>query len=297
MKVWIYYNDQNTRNSPFGGFFVQNIIDEFKTQGYELANRPEDDCEFHLSLQMGNCKKLSDIAKSRAVPFYTYVWDFYEWAYKDRPQYDWAEYGKLCHLSNKVFTPSSGQRTRMLQNWRLPLYKSSVVLPYAPFWEYEKVEDKNYVCNPLRHYKSDKNYGWIEQICKELKIPYKSNNRDTGDIGLEWKEYQQFIAESSFLVCPWWEMSTGGMSLYEAYYIGKEVLFCDSPYVGGKDSFGNRAHYFYPSYESLKNKIEDMWDKKESFPTKNLKDKQDWCLSNFSVTNFVKRITKEIIGA
>ena len=67
------------------------------------------------------------------------------------------------------------------------------------------------------------------------------------------EEFQKWLAEANLLLCPYYEASTGGLSLLEGFNIGKPVLVCDSPYLGAKDYFGDNAFYFKNGdYEDLK---------------------------------------------
>ena len=72
--------------------------------------------------------------------------------------------------------------------------------------------------------------------------------------------------------------------------MGKEVLLCNSPYIGGKDYFGDRAHYFEPNYESLRDKIGLMWDQRRTFPSRTLADKKAWVQENHSLQTIAKNI-------
>jgi glycosyltransferase involved in cell wall biosynthesis len=58
-----------------------------------------------------------------------------------------------------------------------------------------------------------------------------------------------------------YEASTGGLTLLEAYRLGKPVLMSNSYYQGGQDYFGDKAEYFqYDSYSNFKAKLKDMWE-------------------------------------
>jgi len=176
-----------------------------------------------------------------------------------------------------------------LQHWQIPLEKSKSVPAYAQFFDYE-ISDEDYVCDPLRSI-PDRHEGWVEKACNELNIPYNHGGRGKGSSGRTWDEYKKFIANSSFIICPWYEASTGGMSLMEGYNIGKEILICNSPYMGAKDYFGDRANYFEPTYDSMKTQIKALWEKRPA--GRSLEDKKEFC-KQFSVSSFVKNMCDSI---
>ena len=278
-----------------GAPYMKSILEEFEKQGHEITDRPSEDCDLHICLQMGDQNThnaLIDIKKRFPdVPFFTYVWDCYEWITNPRHDrgYDWSGLGRVCNISEKVFVPSEGQRYRCLQHWGVGLEKTKSIPAYAPFFEHQTL-DLDYVCDPLRAI-PDRHAGWAERACSELNIPYQHGGRGKDKTIKDWDEYKQWIANSSFVICPWYEASTGGMSLVEAYYIGKEVLICNSPYMGAKDYFGDRANYFKPTYESMKESLQKMWEERPS--RYSLKDRRKFC-ERFSLENFCKNIIKEI---
>jgi hypothetical protein len=278
MKIWIWW----TGNTPY----VQTIIDEFGKQGHEVVNAPSADCDALLSLQMGSHQDIIRLhSQVPHIPLYTYVWDCYEWIWDHGRGYDWAGYGELCKVSDRVFVPSEGQRQRLFQHWNIPLEKSESIPAYAQYFDYE-ISDEDYVCDPLRSI-PDRHAGWVEKACNELGIPYNHGGRGKGGKQKSWDDYKKFIANSSFIICPWYEASTGGMSLMEGYNIGKEILICDSPYMGAKDYFGDRAHYFQPNYDSLKEQIKYMWATRPTGPS--IEDKKEFC-KGFSVESFVSNL-------
>lgn len=270
--------------------YVKNIVRALS----ELAtihNQPSEKCDAFLSLQMGAYSDLIAIKKLFTnKPLITYVWDCYGWIFQHGRGYDWHSYGELCKVSDEVWVPSHGQTLRLKQHWGIE--HSRVIKCYAQFFDYDGVKDGNYVCNPLREI-PDRQLGWIERACEELNIPYKNSGRGRGSTGRSWEEYKKFIAESSFIVCPYYEASTGGMSLLEGYNLGKEILICNTPYLGAKDYFGDRAFYFEPSYESLKQQVRDLWFSRSHFPVRTIDDKKQFC-KEFTVNAFAERIVAEL---
>ncbi len=283
MKVWIYHSNSSE--------YVEKIINELKKY-INVSDIPSHDCDCFLSLQMGNHNEIIKLHNISNIPIYTFVWDCYEWIFDHNRGYDWNGYGNLCKNSDRIFVPSEGQRLRLLQHWNIELDKSYVIPAYAQFFDYNSVEDLNYVCNPLREI-PDRHLGWIEKACKELDIPYEHGGRKSGGSHKNWETYKDFIGKSSFIVCPWYEASTGGMSLLEGYAIGKDVLVCNSPYMGAKDYFNERANYFEPTYQSLKDSIHNMWINKSKNKNIDLKDRKLFC-DKFTLETFCKNLINAI---
>ncbi len=277
MKVWVYHTGHTG--------YVNTIIESL-SKFVDVQSAPDAQTDLFFSLQMGHHDQLIHLKRSFPhIPFITYVWDCYGWIWSHGRGYDWKGYGDLCKISDEVWVPSYGQVLRIKEHWGIETY--DVVKCYAQYFDHE-VEDGGYVCNALREI-PDSQLGWVEKACEELGIPYEHGGRKQGQVGRTWEEYKKFIARSSFIICPWFEASTGGMSLLESYNLGKEVLICDTPYLGAKDYFADRANYFKPTYESMKERIQLLWDQKHSFPFEPLEDKQEFC-QEFTVDAFAKRI-------
>lgn len=247
----------------------------------------KEDTDFILVMQMGKYQELVQIKRlNPQIPMYTYVWDCYEWIWKYPRGYDWHAYGEVIKESDHVFVPSEGQRLRLLQHWGIPFSKSSTVKAYAQFFDHP-TKRGDYVCNPLRDI-PDKQNGWIEQICKELNIPYQHGGRAAGARAKTWEEYKDFIANARFIICPWYEASTGGMSLLEGYKLGKPVLICDSLYMGARDYFCDLAHYYNPDYKSMKEAVERVYH--DGWKKYNYVDRME----EYTLYNFAKRLSDAI---
>lgn len=274
-----------------GADYVKTIINALSDH-FDLINNPNQ-ADIILSLQMGGYQQLIDLKETYPnKKLVTYVWDCYDWIYRESRGYEWDAYGKLCQKSDLILVPSSGQSLRLKQHWNISIDKVKIVKAYAQYFEHDNVADRGYVCNPLREI-PDQHLGWIEKACAELDIPYEHGGRKHGQIGRTWNQYKDFIAGASFIVCPWYEASTGGMSLLEGYNLGKEVLICDSPYMGAKEYFGDRANYFKPTYESLKLKLKMLWGQRYTFPSKPLEDKKEFC-KQFTVEKMAKELSNAI---
>jgi len=195
------------------------------------------------------------------VPMVNYNWDVYEWAYNSWPSqifpYNLNLYQELLRLSKYVACPSKSVVYRNSEFFNIPESQSPIVKSFARqlYISPEQVRDDRFVYMPLRQI-PDRNRGWFERACKELNVPYRLSDKSLSEA-----DYQDTIASCSFIVCPWYEASTGGLSLFEAASVGKPVLFSDSKYMGANDYMGDYATKFkHDSYEDLKLKISNMWN-------------------------------------
>lgn len=183
------------------------------------------------------------------TPFACYNWDCYEyvWANPRPREYDFRKFGELLHMADVVWVPSNCTAERTTQWWGIAPSKIQRVLSSIPYWDYPKVTDEGYVYCALREI-PDKWWGKLEQACKELQLPLVMSRHE-----MYFKHYQKALAGCRLIVAPLYELSTGGLSLLEAYYLGKTVLINGSKWNGGWDYLGDRAFYFTDcSYESLK---------------------------------------------
>jgi len=288
MRIFAHYNLSN-------GSYSENLVEALTKYADVTVDRPPPGChiDIFLSLSMGHDDVLLEVQRNTPnSKMVTYVWDCYGWIMDQDDRYDWEAYGRLIKGSHAVLTPSHGQTLRLKEHWDVD--DSKVIRCYGQYFDHDNVRDGNYVCNAMREI-PDRQLGWVDRACHELQIPYNHGGRKRGQTGRTWDEYKDFIAGASFIVCPWYEASTGGMSLLEGYNLGKEVLVCDSPYLGAKDYFGDRAHYYQPDYPSMKAKIKEMWENKDSFPSRPLEDKQEFC-SQFSADKFAERLYLTLKG-
>tara|TARA_R100000231_G_C5321895_1_gene163697 strand:+ start:179 stop:1063 length:885 start_codon:yes stop_codon:yes gene_type:complete len=192
-----------------------------------------------------------------------YLWDLYPWVKK----YNIIPFP----FYNEIWVPSNEVSLRVKE-----LYSSSqktkIIKCFFESFEGEKARnlEKDFIFHPLRAYK-DSNYRFLEKACEKLNI-----NVLRPEHSLTFDEYKQAILNCSFLVCEYSEASTGGLSLLEGYYHGKNVLLSDSKYQGGKDYFGDRAFYFKDGdLSDFIDKV-DMLHKKSKDPV-DLQDRRSFC--------------------
>lgn len=172
------------------------------------------------------------------VPLYCYNWDCYEWVWTNprSGEYDYARYGELLSKAIEVWVPSECTADRTHHWWGLT--NTRVILSACPYWDYDNVRDDGYALCCLREI-PDRYWGRFERVCKDLGIPYKMTMHEQ-----TYEDYQDAIAGCRFLVSDLYELSTGGLSLMEGYYLGKPCLLSDSRWHGGRDYMGDRAMYF-----------------------------------------------------
>lgn len=227
----------------------------------------------------------------RDIPLLTFCWDVYEWVWKNprKGEYDYRLYGGLLARSNEIWVPSACTGLRINEWWGLPPEKIHVIKSSVPYFEHP-VTKGNYVYCALREI-PDRCWDWFERACKELSIPYKMTRHDVSR-----KEYEETLANCRLLVSHCYELSTGGLSLLEGYYLGKHCLINNSKYNGAKEYFGIRASYFGDredksnNYDYFKLALESNYHS----PRQVAKDRKQWVIDNYSeevmLNNIIKRI-------
>lgn len=231
-------------------------------------------------------------AKSRwpSAKFYTYNWDCYEWVWTNprEKEYNYSRFGELCKMSDEVWVPSDCTGRRTLQWW--PEVRSvATILSAIPYWDHSDVRDDGYALCCLRQI-PDRNRGLFEKCCAELNIPYKVTDHQ-----LSQAEYRDTVAHCRFICAPFYELSTGGFSLMEAYYLGKPVLLNTSEWNGGRDYMDERAAYFKDRSDNADFKI--MLEHIYKNPSAYVKpDHAQYIAETFSDENMAKAIYARIVS-
>ena len=223
------------------------------------------------------------------IPLINLTLDFYKtvWTAPNPHGYNWHLYKKVLGMCDELWCLSSEVILRMEEEG-ISRDNCKLMKIWARFFDYDgEIKDGRYILNPVRPYKYDKNYGWLERACKELDIPLVVPNHNLSE-----KQFQKTIAECSFMCTEYHETSTGGMTLMEGYNLGKISVVSDSPYEGVRDYLGNRAIYFDDnSYENFKEIIKDTW---ENTPILNVDDCKEYCSKHPSIHDnvdfFINRI-------
>lgn len=252
--------------------------------GYEIVDKPDDSVDVIIGWSVSQLESIINAKRKYPnIPMVNYNWDIYEWVWNNprNGEYNYRIYGEMLKKSAEVWVPSecTGKRTTQwfgINNWH-------VILSNAPYYEH-KTSDQNYVLNPLREI-PDKHWGLFESVCDEIGLPYMSTKHER-----PYDEYKDIVSNSSFIVSPLYELSTGGLTLIEGYYLGKPVLLSDSPWHGGRDYFGDRATYFKNGdREDLKEKLLYMWEHR-SVPS----DHKQWVVDKFSAKKMGEQIRERL---
>ena len=221
------------------------------------------------------------------VPLYVYNWDVYEWVWKNpRPvEYDYKLYGQVMKVAREIWVPShcTGLRTTQwygLNHWH-------VVRSCCPYWEYDDARDGGYALCCLREI-PDPFWGKFEQACEELGIPYRSTKHECTE-----EKYRDTVANCRFICAPLYELSTGGLSLLEAYYHRKPVLISNSEWNGGRDYLGERAVYFkHDDWDDFKAHLRAMYDEPPTVP----RGAKSWVQWHFSDERMTADLLARIVA-
>ena len=215
-----------------------------------------------------------------------YVWDMYPWGeYKNN-------YGYLKEC-DEIWVPSNEVILRLNEFYDIDPSKCKVIKAYAELFEADNIEVKNnnFVYHPVRQY-DDPNRGFIEKACDILDIPYLKSEHS-----LSYDEYKEKVLTCSFLVLDYMEASTGGLTMIEGYYHGKNILLSDSLYQGGRDYWGDRAYYFRDGdFEDYLSKFKMLY--KQSFDYKLtdevLNERKKYVRDNYTIDVMVDNIVSRL---
>ena len=262
----------------------KRAIDEFegwlKSFGnYSVSGKMESDTDVLISWGITKMYHAKNLYR-KDVPMINFNWDIYEWVWKNprNSEYDYNRYGELLKKSIEVWCPS--ERTAMRTKQWFGDIKTHVIKSHITWYDVP-TKDGGYALNALRDL-PDKNVGLFEKACKELEIPYITTNHY---YSLE--EFRKIVAECKFICVPFHESSTGGLSLLEAYYLGKPALVSDSPWQSAVEYIGDRATYFkWNDFADLKKKLKQMFDNPPKMP----KDHKEWVKENYSKEVIAKNI-------
>jgi hypothetical protein len=259
----------------------RNLIPEFNRRGISLViNDCDDECEFILSINglslLPQIKEISDNYPTKKV--IVYVWDLYPWTGYVKG-YDWINAKEIV----EIWVPSNEVSLRLNEIYDVPTSKVKVVKCYAEFFEdIDNISsNKDHVYHFARDYK-DPNFKFTDKACDALNIPYIRSTHN-----LDFEKYKDTILRSSFLVTEYMEASTGGLTLIEGYYHGKNILISDSIYQGARDYFGDRAYYFKDGdIEDFKSKVKMLWELKEDV---DLQNRKQFC-QQYTIESMMDRI-------
>lgn len=212
------------------------LIEKLKEYDIEvLINECHSDCDLLVSINgLSHYRGFEEIRKTFPhIKTVMYVWDLYPWT-------QYAEGRDSLREYSRVWVPSNEVLLRLKELYNVDVNKCKVIKAYAEIFEAGKdqIKNNNFAYHPVRAYK-DPNIGFTDLACNITNIPMIRSEHK-----LTYEEYKDQVLSCSFLVTEYHEASTGGLTLLEGYYHGKDVLLSDSIYQGGRDYFGERAFYF-----------------------------------------------------
>jgi len=248
----------------------QQLIPELEKLGHTVLSN---DCDKDVDVVLvRSVIKMRDSIKIRRmfpkIPVIEYVWDVYSWALKNpRPnEYDYASYKKLCEESLEVWTPSRAVQKMLKDHWNM---ESRVMKCFFPTKPFDKVGDKGYAFQALR-INPDIHMDWFQKAAKEIGIPYALTDPN---FPMTEEDFRETLANARFLVSAIYEMSTGGMFLFEGAMFEKPILASNSPYMGVVDYLGDSIAYFqWDDFEDLKDKMLKMHKGELKTDTKRAKE-------------------------
>jgi len=261
-----------------------NLIEKFKEKGIEiLVNDCDDSCDFILSINGLSQYELfkSFTEKYPNIKSIMYVWDLYPWT-------SYASNLEGVKEFDELWTPSNEVILRLQEIYNVDKNKCKVIKCYTDFFEDEdnQITNNKFIYHPVRRY-NDPNLNFTKNVCDEIGYEFKSPNHS-----LKYDEYKKTVLQCSFLVTEYSEASTGGLTLLEGYYHGKNILLSDSIYQGGRDYFGDRAYYFKDGdFEDFKEKIQFLWNIKNEVI--DLKDRKEFC-KQYTIDAMVDRIINNL---
>jgi hypothetical protein len=230
----------------------------------------------------------------REVPVVHYNWDLYPWQIEGEAiecinNHQWKPYVQDLKTCAAIVVPSRCTAVRTKQftgRDDAVVVRSSVHLWDPP--QDSLPHDGGYVLDVMRKY-PDVNRHAVKYACLELGLPFK----ETG-ASLPWDEFRNTVLGARVLCSGYHEASTGGLTLLEGYAMGKPVLLSDSPYLGAKDYFGDRAHYFkWDDRESLKEQLGKLY---HNTPRPKVDEHRRWVVENFSDDKYAAGIAAIIRG-
>ena len=273
---------------------IEPLVPVFQSKGIDvLKNNISFDCDFIINTACSTTNILDNFHKRFPnIPIINLVLDLYEtvWSSPNPHNYQYKKYLEYIKKSIEVWPISSSVHKRMLE-YGVDKEKVKTLLIWARFFNYpiEKIKDKRYILNPVREYKYDKNNGWLKKACYELQIPLAETRNSLNE-----EHFQKVIAECSFIVCEYHEMSTGGLTLLEGLRHGKPAVASNSEYEGARDYLGDMGIYFNDNnYEDFKQTIKETW---ENTPKLDIDKCIQHCNSHVSKEQYVENMINRMMS-
>lgn len=242
---------------------------------------PNGDCDFFWNASVLRYRNAHRISRQFPhVKTINYCWDFYKWAIENprKWEYDWAGYAEYLKESEEVWVPNEGTKKRLKEMYDIDAH---VIHTAITTYEHE-VTDGRYVLNHLREY-PEPNWGITEKWCKDNDVPYLWT-----DHGLSLDEWRKTVSNCRFMVCEYYEASTGGLTLLEGLWNGKPALVAKSPYQGGMEYLGEFGTYFqWDDRDDFARKMEQMWNDP---PKIDIKKAREFITANYAPEVMAKKV-------
>ena len=266
-----------------------NLIYKFIEKGITvLINDCDDTCDYILSMNgLSQNNRFKDITERYPnIKSVMYVWDLYPWTNYARGYESINEYTEIWVPSNEVIL-------RLKEIYNVDPNKCKVIRAYADFFEDldNKLDNKGFAYHFARPY-VDPNVGFCEKASEITNIPLVKSTHDFSP-----EKYKATILQCSFLVIDYMEASTGGLTLLEGYYHGKDILISDSIYQGARDYFGDRAFYFKDGdIDDYIKKFQMIYEKSHNYSLSEyeLNERKTYCKTNFSIDSISDNILSRL---
>lgn len=268
---------------------AQPLVDELDRLGIHCTRELSRDCDF---IFCGSFFKYNEAHAGHerfpSIPVIHYVWDFYPFQFEQVNNEgrltvtatQWGEYrSQIADYAFEVWVPSfcTTKRVKDYTGHDAKVIHTSVEPFNEPVW------DGGYVLNAMRKY-PDPNQNAVKESCDRLGIECVETQNNT-----PWEKYKRAVAGCRLMVSAQYEASTGGLSLFEAEWLGKQVLISDSPRYGGSE-YTYRPNYFnWDDPSSLDRAIRFLYDNPR---VSSLKDCRNWITAYYSDRAMAKQMAE-----
>jgi hypothetical protein len=285
--VKVFWSDYYLESHRVPGYYGQPVADELEKLGvrcYPRWSGPVDLIFCGSIFRMNETKDRSDPRPHTKLV--NYSWDIYPWQLEDGKSNQgvdtWMKYIAFLKESAMVLVPSGCQVGRHRQFVHPSLNVKAVKCSVTPIEGDRTSPQERYTVNVMRKY-PDANRDAVERCCAAIGLDCRHSG-----MNMPRREYERLLLGATFLTSGYYEASTGGLSLLEAYARGVPVLLAKSPYNGGVDYFGDRARYFpWHDDRDLKAALTEMRDDP---PVHDPAECLAWVRGEYSDAAFARRL-------
>jgi hypothetical protein len=271
------------------------LADHFRAAGIEPAANFSSSCQ---AVFCGSIFKAGPVIEARwrgaleGLPVVHYNWDIYPFQVEGNPR-DWLPYLKELKAADLVLVPSDSVTRRMTEyipHCRLPTIIHSCVRPWEVSGDLAvpeyKTKVKGYALNVMRDY-CDPNRELAAQECGRLRIPLvQTGCREN------WDTFKRLVAGARFLISPYYEASTGGLTLLEGLWHGVPSVIAKSLRNGVTEYIPMQwgARFNWANHAEFREALMEQWE--HPFPV-DLKEARGY-IGTFSERGFANAIAGEI---